>query len=88
MDIGSKIAIMGIFSALTMLTCFTYTDKPTSSIVETRREHLVFEAEGCRVYQVRMQDKDGLRHIYIAVPHPDKHGRYTTPYPRCQVTAH
>lgn len=59
-----------------------------SSIVETRREHLVFHDEGCRVFQVRIEDEDGLRHIYIAVPHPDKHGRLTTSYPRCQVTAH
>ncbi len=63
-------------------------DKESSSIVETRREHLVFHAEGCRVFQVRIEDEDGLRHIYVSVPHPDKHGRLTTPYPRCQVTAH
>lgn len=59
-----------------------------SKIVETRREHLVFEDEGCRIFQVRIKDKDGLRFIYVAVPHPDKHGRFTTPYARCQVTAH
>lgn len=87
MNTGSKLAIAAIFLALASLVFFTY-DKPTSNIVETRNEHLVFSGQECRIFQVRIKDKDGVRFIYVAVPHPDKHGRYTTSYARCQVTAH
>ena len=58
--------------------------KPPHSIVETRHEHLVFEDEGCRVYQVRIEDKDGTRFIYVAV-NPATSPRPTTAYVTCRI---
>ena len=60
-------------------------DSPApSSIVETRREHLVFESDGCKVYQVRIEDKDGVRYIYVAV-NPAASKRPTTANATCRI---
>lgn len=81
--------VLVIFMVIIGVGIYHKVAPPTvSDIVETRREHLVFQHEGCQVFQVRIEDEDGIRHIYVAVPKTDKHGRLVSPTPRCQVTAH
>ncbi len=82
------IVLFGIFNAIVNGKLHGVEFNEPSTIVETRTEHLVFNAEGCRVFQVIIKTPNYRDVIYVAVPHPDKHGRLTTPYPRCQVTAH
>ena len=81
-----KLTIVAIFATLAALVWFTQypPGSPPHSIVETRHEHLVFEDEGCRVYQVRIEDKDGTRFIYVAV-NPATSPRPTTAYVTCRI---
>ena len=86
MSITDKIVIAGIFVALGMLTFFTHIDKPTSSIVETRNEHLVFSSKGCKVYQLVIKNEWGTYVLFITTPVLEETPLRQAVYPTCRVT--
>ncbi len=84
----SGLIVLVILGSIVLLGLYnrkrSTTTRPDSSIVETRREHLVFHADGCNVFQVRIEDEDGVRFIYIAV-NPAASKRPTTAYATCRL---
>ena len=84
-DEDKGLIVLVFFMVIVLVGVFAYRGgAENSSIVETRREHLVFHADGCNVFQVRIEDEDGVRFIYVAV-NPAASKRPTTAYATCRI---
>jgi len=85
MDLGSKLAIIGIFAALLLMTYATY--KKPSAVVEERNEHLVWDSPGCKVYQLVIKNEWGTHVLFVTTPAPEKMSPLKqASYPTCRVT--
>ncbi len=59
---------------------------PTSAIIETRNEHLIWDSPGCKVYQVVIKNEWGTHVLFITAADPSKTGSKVAVYPTCRVT--
>lgn len=79
-------AIVLALISIIVFGVFKEYNHPPSSIVEIRNEHLIWEAPGCKVYQLVIKNEWGTHVLFIT-----DRARKETPlrqadYPTCRVT--
>jgi len=77
--------ILALF--VVILTGGVYLNKlPTTAVVETRNEHLVWSSKGCKVYQLVIKNEWGPHVLFITTPTREDSPLKQVYYPTCRVT--